>query len=85
MRSTYTVCVCLQSSLVLRTLEGPYDANPFGLEARTSAFVMWGGTVGKEVVVSSRFGICLIVLLLSNQILHACFGFIARAYKPLGF
>ena len=47
----------MQSPLVLRTLEDPYDANLFGLEARTSAFVMGGGMMGTGVVVSSRFGI----------------------------
>lgn len=57
MRSRYTICVLVQSSLVLRTLEDPYDANLFGLEARTSAFVMGSGMMGTGVVVSSRFGI----------------------------
>ena len=40
MRSTYNTCVCLQSWLVLRALEGSNDANLVGLESRTSAFLM---------------------------------------------
>lgn len=40
MKPTYTICVRLQSWLVLRALEGSDDANLVGLEARTSAFLM---------------------------------------------
>lgn len=39
-RSTYTICVYLQSWLVLRALEGSDDANLAGVKARTSAFLM---------------------------------------------
>lgn len=45
-RSRFTVCLYLQSWLVLRALEDPDDANLVGLEARTLTFliamVQWG-------------------------------------------